>query len=207
MWLCCCSYLTCADVWREIRTEEEDQSSVRMDIELLEEQYSSIREKQRHQTHVMCFKKAQNDEEISGINLVEVVPVSQIKRSPSTKAAETRSERVLDSDSGLWRSHLDLHRIKHTTEETEHSNNSPASTGASSSSSESERLSEDSNPGEHHLKINNSRKFSAPAVLSRQLSLRSYRSTPAGSKYYPFPQKKSLRKSETARRLGLYASL
>ncbi|KAF4095508.1 uncharacterized protein C9orf152-like [Onychostoma macrolepis] len=207
MWLCCCSYLACADVWGEIRTEEEDQSSVRMDIELLEEQYSSIREKQRRQTQVICFRKAQNDEEISGINLLDVVPVCQIKRSPSTKAPETWSERVVDSDSGLWRSHLDLHRIKHTTEETEQRNNSAASTEASSTSSESERLSEDSNPGEPHLKIKNSRKFSAPAVLSHQLSLGSYRSTPAGSKYYPFPQKKTLRKSETARRLGLYASL
>ncbi|XP_026057403.1 uncharacterized protein C9orf152-like [Carassius auratus] len=179
---CCGSYLTCADVWREIGTEEEDQSTVRMDIELLEEQYSSIREKQRRQTQVICFKNAQNNEEISGMNLVDVVPL--------TKAAETLSE----SDSGVWRSHLELHRIKHTPEETEHRNNHrAASTEASSSSSES-----GSNPGEHHQKI--SRKFSAPAVLS-------YRSAPAGSRYYPFPQRKSLSRSETARRLGLYASL
>ncbi|XP_059380172.1 uncharacterized protein C9orf152-like [Carassius carassius] len=184
---CCGSYLTCADVWREIETEEEDQSAVRMDIELLEEQYSSIREKQRRQTQVICFKNAQNNEEISGMNLVDVVPL--------TKAAETLSE----SDSGVWRSHLELHRIKHTTEETEHRNNhSAASTEASSSSSESEHLSEDSNPGEHQQK--SSRKFSAPTVLS-------YRSTPTGSRYYPFPQRKSLSRSETARRLGLYASL
>uniref|UniRef100_A0A8C1M7K5 Uncharacterized protein n=1 Tax=Cyprinus carpio TaxID=7962 RepID=A0A8C1M7K5_CYPCA len=135
---------------------------------------------------------AQNNQEISGINLVDVVPL--------TKAPETLSE----PDSGLWRSHLELHRIKHTTEETEHRNNhSAASTEASSTSSESERLSEHSNPGEHRQKNHSglsSRKFSAPAVLS-------YRSSPAGSRYYPFPQRKSPRRSETARRLGLYASL
>ncbi len=130
----------------------------------------------------LCSSTAPNDEEISGICLVEVVPVSQIRRSASPKAPETRSERVLDPDSGLWRSHLDLHRIQHTPEHT-------ASTEASSTSSES-----DSNPGEHHLTVNSWRKFSAPAGLSR-------------SKHYPFPQKKSPRRSETARRLGLYASL
>ncbi|KAL0150642.1 hypothetical protein M9458_054059, partial [Cirrhinus mrigala] len=153
----------------------------------------------------------QNNEEIIGKTLVDLVPVCQINRSPST-ASDTQFEFVLDSDSGLWRSHLDMHRMKHTTDETEHGNNSDTSE-ASSTSSESERLSEDSNPGEHHLKNKDhggldSRKFSAPAVLSRQLSFGSYRSTPASLKYYyPFPQRKSLRKSETARRLGLYASL
>ncbi|RXN14861.1 hypothetical protein ROHU_002909 [Labeo rohita] len=183
-----------------------------MDIELLKEQYNTIREKQRRQTHVICFKKAQNNEEISGKNLVDLVPVRQINRSPST-ASETQFEFVLDSDSGLWRSHLDMYRMKHTTDQTEQENNSDTSTETSSSSSESERFSEDSNPEEHHLENKNhsgldSRKFSAPAVLSRQLSFGSYRSTPASLKYYyPFPQRKSLRKSETARRLGLYASL
>ncbi|XP_016326972.1 uncharacterized protein C9orf152 [Sinocyclocheilus anshuiensis] len=197
MWLCCCSYLTCADVCGETRTEEEDQSGVRMDVELLEEQYSSIREKQRRQTQLICFKKAQHNEERRGINLVDVVPLA--------KAPEMQFECVVASDGGLWRSHLELHRIKHTTDETEHRNNSAASTEASSStSSESEWLSEDSNPGEQHLKIKNhsglsSRKLSAPAGLSCQLSYR--------SRYYPFPQRKSLRNSETARRLGLYASL
>ncbi|KAK2870500.1 hypothetical protein QQF64_021519 [Cirrhinus molitorella] len=210
MWPFCCPHLTCADGWEETGTlpseEKEDQSSVRMDIELLKEQYNSIREKQRRQTHVICFRKAQNDEEMSGRNLVDLVPVCQIQRSPSTKTPETPLEFVVDSESCLWRSHLDMHRTKHTPDETEHRNeNSEWSTEASSTSSESERLSDDSNPGEPHLK--SSRKFSAPAVLSRQLSFGSYRSTPSGSKYYPFPQRKSLRKSETARKLGLYASL
>ncbi|XP_073687236.1 uncharacterized protein [Garra rufa] len=209
MWLYCGPYLTCADVWKKSRTfpseEKEDQSSIKMDIELLKEQYNSIREKQRRQTHVIRFRKEQIDEEMSVRNLVDLVPVCQIKCSPSTKTPETPFEFVVDSESCLWRSHLDLHRIKPTNDEPEHRNNSQSSTEASSTSSESERLSEESNPGEHRL--NNSRKFSAPAVLSRQLSFGSYRSTPAGSKYYPFPQRKSLRKSETARRLGLYASL
>ncbi len=58
--MCSCSYPPCADVCGEIWTEEEDQSIFRMDIELLEEQYSSIRETQRRQTHVTCFKRGEN---------------------------------------------------------------------------------------------------------------------------------------------------
>lgn len=140
-----------------------------------------------------CSSTAQNNEEISGRNLVDVVPVCQIKRSSSTKAPETLSEFVVDSESGLWRSHLDM---KHTTE---HRNNSDAST-----ESESERLSEDSNPEDQHLKIKTCSSLSSRKISAQ--SFRSYRST-GGSKHYPFPQRKSLRKSETARRLGLYASL
>lgn len=63
---CCCgSCLTCAEVWKEMRksfTEDEDQSSmdIRMDVMLLKEQYNSIRDKQRRETQVVCFKKGKN---------------------------------------------------------------------------------------------------------------------------------------------------
>lgn len=62
---CCCgSCVTCAEVWREMRksfSSDEDQSSmdIRMDIALLKEQYNSIRDKQRRETQVVCFKKGE----------------------------------------------------------------------------------------------------------------------------------------------------
>lgn len=39
------------------QSEEDELSSVRMDIALLKEQYNSIRDKQRRQTQVLCFKE------------------------------------------------------------------------------------------------------------------------------------------------------
>lgn len=151
----------------------------------------------------LCSSTAQNSEEINGKTLVDVVPMCP--RSPTASVLETPVEFVVDSAGGLWRTHLDVHRLTHAAEASDHRNH--VSSEGSRTSSESERLSEDSN---HHLKTCsalNSRKMSAPAVLSRQMSFGSYRSTPAGSKYYPFPQRKCPRKSETARRLGLYSSL
>ncbi|XP_039609592.1 uncharacterized protein C9orf152-like [Polypterus senegalus] len=52
------------------------------------------------------------------------------------------------------------------------------------------------------------RKFSASGSLSRQLSIVSYKPPASSSKlcYYPFPQRKCPKKSEAARRLGLYAT-
>lgn len=199
---CCCSSLMCSDVCGEMRTAHADQSSVRMDIALLKEQYNSIRDQQRRQTRVLCFKTAQNSEEINGENLVDVLPVFQVKCSPSTQAC---SEFAVDCAGGQWRTHLDTHRLTHTTSGSEHT--SHVSSEASSSSSDSERLSDSLDLKMKNDSVLNSRKCSAPAVLSRQMSFGSYRSTPAGSKHQPFPQRKSLRKSETARRLGLYASL
>ncbi|KAK7123293.1 hypothetical protein R3I93_021642 [Phoxinus phoxinus] len=192
---CCCSSLMRSDVWGEMRT---DQSSVRMDIALLKEQYNSIRDEQRRQTHVLCFKTAQYSEEINSEH-----PVFQVKRS-STQAQV--SEFAVDCAGGQWRTHLDAHRLTHTTSGSEHSGH-VSSEEASSASSDSERLSDSLDLKMKNASVLNSRKCSAPAVLSRQMSVGGYRSTPAGSRHQPFPQRKSLRKSETARRLGLYASL
>ncbi|XP_077075354.1 uncharacterized protein LOC143726635 [Siphateles boraxobius] len=200
---CCCSSLMCSDVWGEMKTDHSDQTSVRMDIALLKEQYNSIRAEQRRQTHVLCFKTAQNSEEIDGENLVDVLPVFQVKRSPSTQAPV--SEFAVYCAGGPWRTHLDAHRLTHTTSGSEH--RSHVSSEASRTSSDSERLTDSLDLKMENTSVLNSRKSSAPAVLSRQMSFGSYRSTPAGSKHQPFPQRKSLRKSETARRLGLYASL
>ncbi|KAG1944423.1 hypothetical protein F2P79_014741 [Pimephales promelas] len=188
---CCCSSPMCSDVWGEMRTDHSDQTSVEMDIALLKEQYNSIRDQQRRQTQVLCFKTAQNSEGIDGEHLVDVLPVFQVKRSPPTHARV--SESAVYCAGGLWRTHLDAHRRTSASEHRSH-----VSSEASSASSDSDSA---------DLQMRSSRKSSAPAVLTRQMSFGSYRSTPAGSKHQPFPQRKSLRKSETARRLGLYASL
>ncbi|XP_051971020.1 uncharacterized protein C9orf152-like [Xyrauchen texanus] len=213
----CCSSATCADVWAQMRnshSQEEDQNttSVRMDIALLKEQYNTIKDKQRRETRVVCFTKEVHHEEISaGKSPVDIVPVCQAKHSPLTEASivETQFGFVEDPESGSWHTHLDVYRMTHTTSGTEHrdhtSNHRADLTAGTASTDDS------------HLKsstLNNritlsSRKLSAPAVLSRQLSFGSYRScpTPAGSRYYPFPQMKCPKKSETARRLGLYSSI
>ncbi|XDV48067.1 hypothetical protein PO909_017564 [Leuciscus waleckii] len=179
---CCCSSVVYSDVWGEMRTVQSEHSSVRMDIALLTEKYNSIRDEQRRQTRVLCFKTAHTSEEINGEHLVDVLPVFQVKRSPSSTQTPVR-EFAVDSAGGQWRTHLDAHRLTHTTSGSAH--RSHVSSEASSTSSDSERLSDS-------LDL---------------MSFGSYRSTPAGSKHQPFPQRKSLRKSEAARRLGLYASL
>ncbi|XP_051543460.1 uncharacterized protein C9orf152-like [Myxocyprinus asiaticus] len=215
-----CSSVTCADVWAQMRkshSQEEDQNttSVRMDIALLKEQYNTIKDKQRRETRVVCFTKEVNHEEISGKNLVDIVPVCQAKHSPLTEASvlETQFGFVEDPESGPWHTHLDVYRMTHATNGIEHSNH----TSNRSRDLTAETASTEDSDGNHHLKNStlnncitlNSRKLSAPAVLSRQLSFGSYRScpTPATSRYYPFPQMKCPKKSETARRLGLYSSI
>lgn len=219
MLLCCCgSCLTCAEVWKERRksfSADEDQSSmdIRMDIALLKEQYNSIRDKQRRETQVVCFKKEVNSEEICSKTLVNVVPVPQIKQTPLSDASvlETQFNSTEDCDSGLWRKHLDVYRMTHASNSTEHISHTSdfsdvtddtAST-EDSSTDFSEYVSQDSDTCDRNHSMS-----SSPALLSRQLSFGSYRScpTPAGSHHYPFPQMKCLKKSETARRLGLYSS-
>lgn len=164
-------------------------------------------------THVLtCYLFTEvNNEEICSETLVDVVPVPQITQSPLSDASglETQFNSTEDSDSGLWRTHLDAYRMTHASNATEHvshtSDFSDDVTDEDSSTDLSEYVSQDSCDRNHSL--NNSLR-SSPALLCRQLSFGSYRScpTPAGSHYYPFPQKKCLKKSETARRLGLYSS-
>lgn len=144
---------------------------------------------------------------------------------------EPRFDFVRDPDNATWRTHLGMHRRACSIPDTSQSqpNKHMTSTGDSTSTSTdntvnsvevtdlSDQLSEDCEGygSRHHLgnKVQEDcesegyRKFSAPAVFSRQLSCGSYRSshTPL-SPYYPFPQLKCPRKSEAARRLGLYSS-
>ncbi|KAA0705109.1 hypothetical protein E1301_Tti019178 [Triplophysa tibetana] len=232
---CCCgSSLACPEVWSDKRksfSADEDRSSmdIRMDIALLKDQYNSIRDKQRREPQVVCFKKDVNSEEICRKALVDMVPVAQIKQTPlsDTSVLETQFNSTEDSDGSLWRTHLDVYRMTHASNSTEHASHTsdfsddvtddPVSTDDSSTDL-SEYVSQDSDTCvRNHSLINStsmtssglsSREMSSPARLSRQLSFGSYRSclSPAGPQKYPFPQMKCLKKSETARRLGLYSS-
>lgn len=61
---CCASCLACPEVWSDKRksfSADEDQSrmDIRMDIALLKDQYNSIRDKQRREPQVVCFKKGE----------------------------------------------------------------------------------------------------------------------------------------------------
>lgn len=130
----------------------------------------------------------------------------------------------LDSDKTPWHAHLGMHRINHVQNRTKGTSEvrtddseypwKPAPIETHSESASSETVAGESPAildvefsGGEAIK-ESSRKFSAPAVLSRQLSAAvcqpsmAYQST----QYYPFPQRKCPRKSEAARRLGMYSS-
>lgn len=140
-------------------------------------------------------------------------PVPQIKQTPLSDPSvlETHFNSTEDSDSGLWRTHLNVYRMTHASNSTEHASHTSdfsddvtddSVSTEDSNTDLSEHVSQDSDS------LNNSGLRSSPALLSRQLSFGSYRScpTPAGSQYYPFPHMKCLKKSVTARRLGMYSS-
>lgn len=173
------------------------------------------------------------NEEISGKSLVNMVPMRQVRHALMRQASvqEPQFDFVRDPDNATWRTHLGMYRRTYSIPATNQSQprNHKTSTGDSTSTSTdntvhsvditdiNDKLSEDcegfdsrynvSNKAQEDCGFEGFRKFSAPAVLSRQLSCGSYRSThtPA-SPYYPFPHLKCPRKSEAARRLGLYSS-
>ncbi|KAL7887038.1 hypothetical protein AOLI_G00047590 [Acnodon oligacanthus] len=232
----CCSSSVCLCEESVIRsgaaqeeTSDDEAPSTNMDIALLKQQYNSIKDKQKRETRVVYFKKAAaNNEEISGKSLVNVVPMRQVRHSLMRQASvqDTRFDFVRDSDSSLWRTHLGMYRRTCAAIDAKRQHSmDKTSTGASPSVSvgngdhvveikdSNDQLPEDCEgvDGNTHQKdygFEDSRKFSAPAVLFRQLSSGSSWSTHSATSahHYPFPQHKSPRKSEAARRLGLYSS-
>ncbi|XP_007233944.3 uncharacterized protein LOC103039637 [Astyanax mexicanus] len=235
----CCPSSVCLCEESVIRSgavpEEEtsdDEAPTNMDIALLKEQYNSIREKQKRETRVVCFRKAaSNNEEISGKALVNVVPMRQARRSLMRQASlqDTHFDFVRDHESSPWRTHLGMYRRtcaavdpnqhKHTKVKTSTGDSiSSTSVGNGEHSVEitdsSGHLSEecegvDDDKCQKDYSSEETRKFSAPEILTRRLSssssCRSNHST-TSAYHYPFPQLKSPRKSEAARRLGLYSS-
>ncbi|KAM9488466.1 uncharacterized protein C9orf152-like isoform 1-T2 [Clarias gariepinus] len=239
-WPCPCDRLLKSAQFREEASQEQEEHTdavsqpSSMDIALLQEQYNSIREKQKRETRVICFAKASStNEEISGKSLVNVVPMRQIRHALTRQDSvqEPLFDFVRDPDNATWRTHLGMYRRTYSITDTKQAQlgNHKTSIGDSTSIStdntvhsvevtdSSDQLSEDCEGygNRHHLskKVQEDcgsdgfRKFSAPAALTRQLSSGSYQSTHTPvSPYYPFPQIKCPRKSEAARRLGLYSS-
>lgn len=183
---------------------------------------------------ILFFNPASStNEEISGKSLVNVVPMRQARHTLMRQASvqEHQFDFVRDPDNATWRTHLGMYRRTCSIRDTNQSqpSNHKTSTGDSTSTSTdntvhsvevtdlSDPLSEDCEGYDNRQHLGNKvqedcgsesfRKFSAPAVMSRQLSCGSYRSTHTPlSPYYPFPQLKCPKKSEAARRLGLYSS-
>ncbi|XP_035625683.1 uncharacterized protein LOC118383193 [Oncorhynchus keta] len=208
--------------------EEADQSEIvadltRMDIALLTEHYNLTKEKQKRQTLVVLFRQVSTDDaaEISGQALVNVVPVNQEMKSKHERkrsVSESENDFVGDLERAPWRKPLGIHRqanviiTPHTNPTITGSNSSFTSLSEDFPETFSEKVLGDSisiHPVE--LSTSNSssgsRKFSAPAILSRQLS---FGGPPLLSSchhhHYPFPQRKGPKKSEAARRLGMYSS-
>lgn len=137
---------------------------------------------------------------------------------------ETQFDFVRDPDNATWRTHLGMYRRTCSIRPYNHKTSNGDSTSTSTDNTvhsvevtdSSDQLSEDCegynnkhlcNQVQEDCGSEGFRKFSAPAVLSRQLSCGSNRSTHTSvSPYYPFPQLKCPKKSEAARRLGLYSS-
>ncbi|TSK16087.1 hypothetical protein Baya_0958 [Bagarius yarrelli] len=233
-WSCPCDQLLKSEqIGQEASCEQEELTDnvflpTNMDIALLKDQYNSIRDKQKRQTRVIYFAKASStNEEISGKSLVDVVPIRQGRRAlvRQTSVQEAQFDFVKDPDNSTWHSHLGLYRRTCSIQRYKHKTSNGDSTSTSTDNTVNsvevtdltDQLSENCEGYDfrHHLcnKVQEDcaadrfRKFSAPPVLSRQLSSGSSRSTHTlMSPYYPFPQLKCPKKSEAARRLGLYSS-
>ncbi|XP_038852865.1 uncharacterized protein LOC120050352 [Salvelinus namaycush] len=209
--------------------EEVDQSEIvaditRMDIALLTEQYNLTKEKQKRQTLVVLFRQVSTDAaEISGQALVNVVPINQEMKSKHERkrsVSESENDFVGDLERAPWRKPLDIHRqtnviiTPHTNPTITGSNSSFTSLSEDFPETSSEKVLGDS-ISIHSVELSTSnsrsgsRKFSAPAILSRQLSFGGQRPPLLSScphHHYPFPQRKGPKKSEAARRLGMYSS-
>uniref|UniRef100_A0A4W5PW50 TBC1 domain-containing protein n=1 Tax=Hucho hucho TaxID=62062 RepID=A0A4W5PW50_9TELE len=200
---CCNSKCSCEPIrsWSRRETagdvshlvEDEDQREIvadgtrmNQDIALLREQYNCTKEKQK--TRVVLFRQ-----EISGKALVNMVPVNQEMKSTHERkwsVSEAEIDFVRHLETTPWYTHLGIHR---RTNDIIALHPNPTITGSNSSSLTS--LSEDC-----------SQKFSAPVVLSRQLSFGGQQQPLFSSSplhHYPFPHRKGPKKSEAARRLGI----
>ncbi|KAM8977808.1 uncharacterized protein C9orf152-like [Pelodytes ibericus] len=194
-----------------------------LDINLLEEKYLAIKKKQKDQSHVIVYKAGEN-KLILGETLLKTVPVNKIieKQPKAFKAQipvrdvtlEVPCKGYLNDGNDEWHTHLNIHRmvqvgnnfaLENGTRETDQDMNfentergrlvQPRKSSASS--------------GEN-IPVNDSYrraslKHTFPASWL-QYPFPSSKSTSPTDKvlYYPFPQKKTPRISDTARKLGLY---
>ncbi|XP_055738269.1 uncharacterized protein LOC129823374 isoform X2 [Salvelinus fontinalis] len=199
-----------------------DRTRMNRDIALLREQYNCTKEKQK--TRVVLFRQADDATEIRGKALVNMVLVNQEMKSTHERK-RTVSEAEIDFVRHLeitpWYTHLGIHRRTNGII-APHPN--PTFTGSNSSSltslsedcpemSSDKVLGDSTSIHSEELSTSNSisgsQKFSAPVVLSRQLSFGGQQPPLFSSSslhHYPFPQRKGPKKSEAARRLGMYTS-
>ncbi|XP_035271389.1 uncharacterized protein C9orf152-like [Anguilla anguilla] len=202
-----------------------------MDIALLKEEYNCNKRKQMLQTRVVLFKKAPNNEEICGKSLVNMVPVNQEVKYPKVFEDDLPIKEIkfnfvddLDSDKTPWRTHLGIYRMtsatgsmlkasdtKASTTTPNHTINLAASKDFSQESTESKEAdsiaSENLNGCQFLDRGGRSEDVTPDSRKSSSSEYPSKASLPShSSDYYPFPRRKCPKKSEAARRLGMYSS-
>ncbi|KAJ8277572.1 hypothetical protein GJAV_G00076800 [Gymnothorax javanicus] len=199
-----------------------------MDVALLIEQYNSNKLKQILQTRVILFKKAPNNEDICGKSLVKMIPVNQEVKYPEVLREYFPVRQMkfsftddLDSDKTPWRTHLGIHRMTCATGTLINASDKPASTTSRKSTgnlSASKDFSQEGDESEGYSNASedmNAHRFSNCGGRSEQImpstSIFRYPETwpksslpSLSSDHYPFPQRKCPKKSEAARRLGMY---
>nr|XP_033787593.1 uncharacterized protein C9orf152 homolog [Geotrypetes seraphini] len=256
---CCCWCLHCRDVnvnccwWEEMlkvdkytggmvsvtRTLAKHSADCagqpsQMDVSLLEEQYSCIKEKQKLQTHIIVYKTGENNP-IPRESLVSTIALN--KRSQKLKALqghipvrgvtlEVSSNCNPQDQNATWHTHLDVHRLMQV-DNTSHNNTELAintgirfDTESDKPAAPSELSTEAKSELTDSWRLSNSSTKESQIMfpsIQRKASLRSITPTTWSShiptkiisvsnKYYPFPQKKTPKISEVARRLGLYVT-
>ncbi|OCT75474.1 uncharacterized protein C9orf152 [Xenopus laevis] len=206
----------------------------KMDISRLEEQYHCIKQKQKQQTHIIVFKAGES-ELISGEPMLNTVAVNEVIRKQKSfeeqipvkdVMLEVPDKSYLKESDGSWHAHLNIHRMVQLDCQFGIQNGSVNKVRAINfenkrppfnrmvscdtvSNNHKERRSlerngrsssVDSPHGSSYSKC--SLQHTVPASwASLKLSSPSDKLT-----YYPFPQKKNPRISETARKLGLYVT-
>uniref|UniRef100_A0A803JVD4 Chromosome 6 C9orf152 homolog n=2 Tax=Xenopus tropicalis TaxID=8364 RepID=A0A803JVD4_XENTR len=205
----------------------------KMDISRLEEQYHCIKQKQKQQTHIIVFK-AGKSELISGEPILNTVPVNEVIRKQKSfeeqmpvkdVMLEVLDKSYLKESDGSWHTHLNIHRMVQLdcqfgiqngsgdkVKEMNFENKRPVFNRMVSCdtlcSNQKERRSLERNgrsssvDSPHGSSYKCSLQHAIPASwASLKLSSPTDKLT-----YYPFPQKKNPRISETARKLGLYVT-
>ncbi|XP_030045767.1 uncharacterized protein C9orf152 homolog [Microcaecilia unicolor] len=207
----------------------------KMDISLLEEQYYSIKEKQKQQTHIIVYKTGKTGP------IPRESPISTNalnKRSQKLKALnghipvrgvtlEVSGNCSLQDQNATWHTHLDVHRLVQVDYHNTLYNTEPAINTGIRLDTETDKPAVLSNSStEAKTNFLDSRRLSNTSTqesqimfpsIQRKVSLKSITPTTWSShtptklisvsnKYYPFPQKKTPKISEVARQLGLYVT-
>ncbi|XP_020385969.1 TBC1 domain family member 30-like isoform X1 [Rhincodon typus] len=270
----CCPKLTC--VWQQMvrgkvyltqiinrrnhpavkyqQSSNREDNSLLMDINELEEQYDSIRQKQKEQTHVV-FRTGKSKHESGEFFKLQVKTVSVNCTVRKPKAFEEHlpvnsvmldvpNKDYIQDGETPWRTHLDIHRVLQAQNTGQNSQlqenreaddqtqqvasmskkgllnksriescnykraNGEVTAHVTCKSNELKATHSFTNHNHCIPKIN--KRFSFPNERSNIWSSKSGLLTkiaPVATKgdYYPFPQMKSPRKSDTAKNLGLYA--